>query len=99
MQNDITVLLHDIKSEKVKIREKSVETLYEIFCNSPNDVDTYIDDNDVSWDSIIIDVCISINVHAQKLLHAGKDVPPNDKKLNMIQKLLMKVFDSPKTGE
>lgn len=100
MENEITILLSEIKSDKVSVRQKAVEKFTEILTNYPDEVESFIEHNEhISWNSIFKDVNLSINSNAQKL-HSGKtDVPHNDKKIITFENLLLRVCNAPRDGE
>lgn len=99
MEKEINSLLLEIKTDKVTIRQKAVEKLYEILVNKISEVEKFIRTQDSSsWDDIFKAVNQSIISNAHKLAQVGSDIPRTDKKIILYENLLLKVSDSPANG-
>ena len=101
MLNEINEkLILDVKSDKVQVRQKAFNRLYEILNNSVSDLNNLInDDEDFSRKRLFKSVFTGISLHSQKLLNANVEAHENDVKINSYARVILKVCESPADGK
>lgn len=96
MRSEIDNLLRELDTEKVAIKQKAFNKLYDILQCRLSDVQRVLDKGDeLDWESLFRAVNLGIRGHARRLMGANTEFIENDTKITNYSRVLITLCDSP----
>lgn len=106
MWQQITILVVDLKSDKLTARNKAFKELNDILTIRSRELQNLVkdqrEDNEISredrisWKTLFKAVHTGIKIHASKL---KSDLHENDPKITSYKRVILRICDSPSDGE
>lgn len=100
MFSEIDNLVIELKTDKVAIRRKAFNSLYEILNSRLPSLQKFLnEDEDYSWGKLFKVAHQGITIHSQKLHSANKELNENDTSITNYSRAILKLCDSPANGK
>lgn len=100
MLTELDNLRHELKAEKVQVRQKAFTKLYDILNGRLSELQRNLDKSeDISWETLFKAAHQGVLLHSQKLFNTGTELQENDSKITNYSKVLLRICDSCANGK
>lgn len=100
MLSELDNLRHELRTEKVQIRQKAFTKLYEILNSRLPELQRALENNDdITWESLFRAAHKGVIAHSLKLSNANTELQENDTKITSFSRVLLGLCDSCVNGE
>ena len=97
---EIENLMQEVRTDKVQIRLKAFNKLYDILNSRLSEVQKMFKrSEDISWEDLFKAVHCGITNHSRKLNMTSTELNQNDSKITNYSRLILKICESPPNGE
>ncbi|CRK98221.1 CLUMA_CG011584, isoform A [Clunio marinus] len=96
MESEIDNLLGELRVDKISIRQKAFNKLFDILTSRFDDLQKIFErSNDLGWKELFEAAHSGIKIHSPKISKAETNLHPNDPKITVYSRVLLKLCDNP----